>query len=498
MTKFLSKIPPLLILLILGAIFVRVYRTQDLLGFYFDQGRDAKVIWDFWHNGDFFLIGPTTGIEGIFRGPWYYWLIAPFYLIGGGDPVWPAVFLAFSTGAAVFILYYLARQVGGEITAYFAVVIASFSFFLVTASRWLSNPTPMFLISMLLVWSLFLIIDGRKWAWVMLSFLLGMAMQFGSAVEVFLFPAALVFAFWQRDRLSKKILFYSLGALLVTFLPQIVFDIRNSNVLSSAIAKFLFKEESFKLSLGQIVALRVKLYFEVFYSKLFPAAGNYRFPFLIISSLGLIFNYKRIIENEKLLVLVIFFFSGLLGMFFFQGNNGSVYDYYFTGYYLMFVLLFAVSLGFLSRHPLGLLVTVLFFAFFLRDNLTVLRNYLSAGVDESNHVTLGNQLQVVEWVLNDVSSRGSFNVDVYVPPVIPHSYDYLFLWQTDKRCGQSRCNMELEERVPLLYTIYEVDPPHPERLEAWLARQGGIGVIEEAEKFGGITVERRKRIPNDQ
>ena len=108
---------------------------------------------------------------------------------------------------------------------------------------------------------------------------------------------------------------------------------------------------------------------------------------------------------------------------------------------------------------------------------------------------LGNQKQAIDWVFEDASAMGqSFNVDVYVPPVIPHAYDYLFLWQGTIRCGESRCGQELTERVPLLYTLYEVDPPHPERLEAWLKRQKGIGKVEKEVKFGGITVQRRERI----
>src|SRR3990170_231651 len=75
----------ILFTLLLLAFLVRIYRIDSLLGFYFDQGRDANVIWDLWHKGKFFLIGPTTGIEGVFRGPWYYWLIAPFYLLARGD-----------------------------------------------------------------------------------------------------------------------------------------------------------------------------------------------------------------------------------------------------------------------------------------------------------------------------------------------------------------------------------------------------------------------------
>jgi hypothetical protein len=104
-----------------------------------------------------------------------------------------------------------------------------------------------------------------------------------------------------------------------------------------------------------------------------------------------------------------------------------------------------------------------------------------------------HQLSTIDWIFEDASERGEFNVDVYVPPVIPHAYDYLFLWQATKRCGDNLCGM-VEERVPLLYTLYEADPPHPERLDAWLERQKGIGRIQESVRFGGITVERRERI----
>jgi hypothetical protein len=104
-------------------------------------------------------------------------------------------------------------------------------------------------------------------------------------------------------------------------------------------------------------------------------------------------------------------------------------------------------------------------------------------------------MQAVNWILSDGVKRGKpFNVDVYVPPVIPHAYDYLFLWQATKKCGESLCGMEKEKRVDALYTLYEVDPPHPERLEAWLERQAGIGKVLEETKFGGITVQRRQRL----
>src|SRR3989338_10112594 len=115
----------LLFIILALAFFVRVYRVDQVLGFYYDQGRDALVIWDLWHKGNFFLIGPTTGIAGIFRGPFYYYLIAPLYLLGNGNPVVPAIFLAVTTVVAIVLLYYLGKRIEGRVTGLFAVILAS-------------------------------------------------------------------------------------------------------------------------------------------------------------------------------------------------------------------------------------------------------------------------------------------------------------------------------------------------------------------------------------
>src|SRR3989304_7653042 len=120
----------LLGILLFAALIVRLYRLDSLLGFWYDQGRDALVIWDFIHNGKLFLVGPITGIEGIFRGPWYSWLITPFYFLGGGDPVWPAVFLVLTSVFALYILYKVGSEIGGKAVALLSVFIASFSYYL--------------------------------------------------------------------------------------------------------------------------------------------------------------------------------------------------------------------------------------------------------------------------------------------------------------------------------------------------------------------------------
>src|SRR3990172_6870138 len=101
----------ILIVILALSLFLRSFRTADFLGFWFDQGRDAKLVWDFLYGSHKpFLVGPTTGIEGIFLGPFYYYLITPFYWLGQGDPAYPALALGVITTAAVYMIYRIGRD----------------------------------------------------------------------------------------------------------------------------------------------------------------------------------------------------------------------------------------------------------------------------------------------------------------------------------------------------------------------------------------------------
>lgn len=491
--KLISPLTIFIFLILALALFVRVYRIEALLGFYYDQGRDALVIWDFWKNGKLFLIGPTTGIEGVFRGPWYYWLIAPFYILGRGNPQAASVFLSLTTVLAVFLSYKIAKRLAGVWAGIIALVVGSFSLYLVYASRWLSNPTPMLLISMIFVYSLFWVIDGKKWAWTVTVLMAGMAMQFGSAAEVFYFLGIAVFMVYlfikDRKKLPNlKIVIISAVALGITFAPQVFFDLRHQGILRGTISKFLFAEGSFKFSFWEIAKIRFPFYYDVFFSKLFHSTNVAKSFFAIVFGALIVLVRKEILKDKKFVLIFILLISPVIGMLFFQGNYGNVYDYYFTGYYLIFVVFFASVLGLFSKRVWGKTLIFIFLALFLKDNFPAIRNYIISGVDGPTTVAFENEKQALDWIYRDARGK-EFNIDVYVPPVIPYAYDYLFKWYG----GSHYSYLPTNELISLLYTLYEVDPPHPERLEAWLKRQATIGKVEEEAAFGGIVVQRRKR-----
>ncbi len=489
----------LLSIILFFAIFARVYNVSNNLGFYFDQGRDAMVIWNFWKNGNIFLIGPTTGIAGIFRGPWYYGLITPFYISGQGDPVFPAVFLSLTTVLAIFFLFLIAKELVNREAGLIAATIAAFSYYIVVHSRWLSNPAPMLLISTLLLWTMIQIskrsssvlargYGEAKWVWPAIGFLVGMAIQFGSATEIFYIPTVLIFAIWNRKQSPPaKIIILSIGLFFVSFIPQILFDLSKGGVLSKAVVNFLVKKESFKLSLWEVLGIRLNQYKLLYTSLLLPGDLGYLLPF-VLGGFWIILAKPRIfIRNHKFKILAIFISLPLFGMLFFQGNYGNVFDYYFSGLYFPLILFFSLPLGYIAKNWGGKLAVITFFLLFFKLNTPVLENYMLRG---RTHFTFNDQKKAVEWVYKNAKDE-NFNVDVYVPPVIPYAYDYLFRWYSF-RLGQDFTLVE--DQVPLLYTIYELDPPNPQRLDIWLARQETIGKVEEEFGFGGITAQRRKRL----
>ena len=486
-------------LILAGGFIVRVYNIDATLGFYFDQGRDALVIWDLWKNGKFFLIGPTTGIAGIFRGPFYYYLIAPFYILGQGDPVWPSVFLSFTTVVAGGLLYYLGFKFQNRVAGLTAAIITSFSFHLVESSRWLSNPTPMMLLSVLLILMMWLASKGSKIAWPAISFIFGLSLfHFGSSGEIFYLPALIIFASWlykkqgfgkRESSINKKTIILSVLLFLITMLPQIVFDIRHEGILRSGIREFVTEGEKSVLTPNLFFKQRFESYYNIFTNKIFDARSSRELVILSIVGVSFFLFFFKLSKSVGVKVLTLLLLSPIVGFLFFKGNYGNLYDYYFTGYYFVFVLLFAIVVGFLWRYWFGKIFVIYFFAIFLQSNISLLvPRYVDYSVGPHT-IIMKNQLEAIDWIYKDANGQ-EFNIDYYVPPVIPHAYEYLTKWYGLKKYGY----IPKDSQLNILYTLQEVDPSHPDRVEEWRSRQQGIGDIQESVKFGGILVERRKRI----
>jgi len=479
-----------LFLILLFSAFFRLFRLDQLLGFWYDQGRDALVIWDLIHYKKFFLIGPVTGIEGIFLGPFYYYLIAPFYWIGKGSPVFVAACLSWLTVGAIFLIYLLGKEIYNRETGLLAAFLFGFSYEQVIFSRWLANPNPLPFFTMIALVLLYKFIISHNSLFIVLySFVIGLCLQLEAASSVFFLPATLIVLIWQRKKVKVKWLILALFAFFVTLLPQIYFDFRHEGILRSAFKKFLVEEKSFKLSIFQVIRLRLITYYNVFIGKL-VVGGEREKAFVLLLFLTTLFIFRKKIFNIGGKMLAIWLFVPLVGYFFYQGNHGYVWDYYFTGIIPAFLILFSRGVScFFEKKLLGKILFVIFVIVFLSKNFEAIRNYLKTGIG----ITLGAQKKAIDWIYQKAQDR-PFNADFYVPPQIFYSYSYLMKWY-----GKGKYGREPETKlVDELYTLYEPDGEHPQFLKAWLERQDSIGKIQEEYSWGDITVQKRERIKYEE
>lgn len=487
--KFLSTNYLLIVILSLAS-YLRFFRLKELLGFWYDQGRDALVIWDMFHGIKFSLVGQMMGFTGILRGGWFYWLLTPFYAMGAGNPIWPTAFLVITSIVAIFVLYKVGVEIGGKNVGIMSALVASVSIYVINASRWLSGTTPELLVSILLIWVVLKFLQKKSWAIPLIGLLVGMSFQFEGATEVFYVPALLLIFFINRKIFPGiKTFILAFVLFLIPAIPQMIFEFRHPGVLSGALFNFIFHEKTFTLSFWEIVRTRLPYYYGLLYSKFWINGGLLFAPFLISVIYILIKKWKTFWVQPKFKILFIFATVPFVGTLFFVGNLGAIYDYYFTGYYLIWILLFSFVLISVWKSRPGKFMVIAFVISLLIENAIGFKDTYFISLNDPTQTTYSGQLKAIDWVYKNAGER-PFNFDVYVPPVVPYEFNYFFKWYGNSKYGRT----PIENNIPLLYTIYEVDTYHPERLKAWLDRQKGIGKVEESESFGGITVERRTRI----
>ncbi|MDP2649532.1 MAG: hypothetical protein Q8P10_01675, partial [bacterium] len=100
-------------LILLFGLVIRILPTLDN-NFYFtmDQGNDAVHVREIIERRKFPLLGPETGIEGLFAGPLWFYFISIGYLIFGGNPFGSVFMLILlNLGLTAVLMKILAKKI---------------------------------------------------------------------------------------------------------------------------------------------------------------------------------------------------------------------------------------------------------------------------------------------------------------------------------------------------------------------------------------------------
>lgn len=180
----------LCLVLFIGLI-LRFWGGLSTVLFTYDQSRDAFIALGITH-GDLKVVGPASDIPGLFHGPLYYYFIAPFYALGGGDPRVTVVWMIITNLLTSIPLYILAQKLfKNTAIAMLTVLLFMVSYEAVSYARWLSNPALALPAMALFYLGLWMVITREKLGWILLGVGLGLSIQ-SEIFLVYLFAVSLV------------------------------------------------------------------------------------------------------------------------------------------------------------------------------------------------------------------------------------------------------------------------------------------------------------------
>lgn len=421
------------ILIVLIVIFIFVYlRITPIINqtvpYTYDQGRDFLKIEEIFRDKNITFIGPTTGIQGVYHGVWwYYFLIIPYLLFSG----WPQGFYFFlffiNLLVNLFIYKYLEKNYSFASGLFFLSIISISTFFIRTAFFASNNNlTPLFVV--LFIYSLYQVFKTKKSVYLFLTGLsLGFIFETEMALGLFIIPSFLIIYFLYSKFKNLPVI---LSGLAIPIIPRILFELKNNFSQTKSFFSYLTsgKLEHSVQFIG-LIQERLMLFWENWKSIFYQESYIMAVLFILLLSVLLILrnklkdSKKTFINFLVLLLILIFAFSLLV-------KNGFFWNYYIDGIQYIFVMLLVSSFYLLEKNK-----KTLYFAYFLLT-LIVFLNLFAFIKDINNKksiplIGLRADDSIVKYIL-EKNKNENFCLKIYTPPVFPFTYRYLFDYHTKK------------------------------------------------------------------
>lgn len=413
-----------IIIFTLAAIIRYAYIKDNVVPFLFDHGKDALAVLHMIAVPELKFIGPWTSIPGLYFGPAWYYLLAPFFYLSGFNPASAAVGMSI---LVLFQMYLVYKFFNIESSA-----IIGFSGFWIMISKSAWNPYPMTLLTIII---LILLLKQLKLNKIDTKILAGLAFtsslgfHFSSAFAVFYPLIIFVILFINNLRPNLKQIFLTFLAFLLPFIPQLLFELKNGFPQYHAIINYFFKGgegdgASFN-KLLQVISITFgesrNIVFESLPGEKTQLFGILFVIFVLISIVYILKNNKVDREFKRLLqISLIFVVIPMLGFLFLHFNLWYVYA---------LIPVFTILIGtIISKLPK--MFSIAFIVIYVFTGLNRHNYFLTVEkpkfiVDSAMYVT---KLKVIDYIRNDAGDR-SYSVYTYMPDIYDFPFQYEFLAQ---------------------------------------------------------------------
>ncbi|CAN5304125.1 hypothetical protein BH10PAT1_BH10PAT1_1670 [soil metagenome] len=423
---------PLILIFVFGYLLRVMFLPIKSLTFGYDQARDAVNALEIVH-GHIKIFGPPASQPGLFHGVFYYYVLAPFYLIGKGNPIIAAYGIAIVNSLTiilVFILGYLMTK--KKSVGLIAAFLFAISFEATQYATWLSNPTLGIVTVPLIYLGLWGWITRKERYWPILVALgLGLSIQ----SEIFLIyhiVPVLIWLFVARKNITKKQILIFVAVLLLTlssmFLAQLKFGIIPTINGIKSLALGNNGNLAYEKSLGDYLILYLNQIGRIFSFNSYP--GNVGWGSMFVIGLAIEGIYKK---DKKILFLSTWLFSHLSVV----TIGGTSTPFLMVGIGPAVSLIIAIYLGeWLDKKYTLIVFGVLLI--FLFSNISMIFNQNKNGstlFSIQQDMLLSKQISVIDYTYKQ-SNGNKFSINTLTSPLwVNIVWSYLYKWYGQNTYG---------------------------------------------------------------
>lgn len=413
------------ILIILAFLLRILFIFQGGVSFHYDMARDAYEAKQIWKSYHLKILGPPTSTPGLYHGVLYYYLIAPFYLLGQGDPRVVAVFLSLINSLVIIPLMLLAKDfLKSRKWAILAGLLFAISFEGTQYSSWISNPAPAALTVALFFLSLRMWQKGKKYGLYLAILFAAFSTQFQFFL-IYLFLLILVFGFIFKMKTSKKTIGISF---LITFFSLLNFFIAAikfktfGQVFSGFVNIATSAAIDFRPQFSETLLNYISRFTDLFTLNFFPTS------IFLGGILAIIVLYT--IRRERLLL---FFLFSNIPIFLFGGHTNTYANVGLVVPAILALIVFLQNVWKKSRMAVIILIILSFVS-----NIFTIFKYNPEGqiiLVIPNDMNLKNELGLIDETYKMAEGQ-EFSINTLTLPLwINTTWAYLYSWYGQKKYG---------------------------------------------------------------
>lgn len=479
-----------ILLLIIFAIGFFLRAQETLSGnflFLKDQGRDMLEVKSIVMDRKMTLIGPYTGLQAVFQGPLYYYLLAVPFAVFHGDPKGVMYLMLTVSMAGIAFGYLIGKTFFSKASGFAIAFLFAVSPSAAAAATFIWSP---FFVLPVATMAYYFLLDyvrrGAHRSYMILACCAGLLTHFEMAFAVpftiTIFSICLFIAHKRAYRFSP-LLFLSIIALFLS--PLILFDFRHDHITVRSVMRLLVGGSQ-GLGGGELYTKILRDHFVRFLINLKSTFINSGFLADLSAFFYILGMIGYLIRGKSLLITVLLFFP-LIIFTVFLFYPFQIWDWYVIGLFPIYLILGGVFLGMSWSKKYGRILVV-FIAILLLQNAMIRLIRLYSTPDYGGTAKMRGKLDAIDFMYRDAGGR-PFNVLVFTPVVLTDAYDYLLWWHGQRTYGYIP-GKSLSGNV---YLLIEPDPAKPWSYQGWLDTVIKKGTIVKTNELpSGFIVQQRE------